>query len=55
MPKRRYDANWNRLKIETKVKRLKQRVEELEKLIEETKRSGSVYASTALYVANLSR
>jgi hypothetical protein len=54
MPKR-WDANWDRLKLETKINRLKDRIDWLQGKSEQDSRSAHSAASTALYVANLSR
>jgi hypothetical protein len=52
---KRWDANWDRLRIETKVEKLREFMNRTYKETKDGISSANASASTALYVANKNR
>lgn len=50
--KKKWDADWNRLKLEAKIDRLRDRLNYVFEKSDQEARSASQSADTALYVAN---
>jgi len=52
---RRWDADWDRLRLETKVERLRKFMNDCYRETKDGISSANASSATALYVANLSR
>jgi hypothetical protein len=52
---RKWDANWDRLRLETKVDKLRIRIKKISEDFEDEVSSAYSKADCALYVANLNR
>lgn len=55
MTKKKWDANWDKLNLETKIDRLRDRLNDVFEITEEKVRRAGQSADAALYVANYCR